>query len=264
MRRAARLGSDEPRAGPGRRRRSPARGPGPRWPAAPPATAWSKPVHRGARSGRRRPRPAPPPGPRPLAIWAQKAGGPGAERWWRVTSTTAAATSTSATTASRRRSRIRTRWRASASLWSVRLRHAPRRAPVHARGHDGESMSDRGRRDADPRPGGSGRAAAAVARSSPTAWSRPGRVGEQRRAGHQHVGAGRDRAGHGGRWRCRRRPRCRRRAPRSSIRPAQLGDLGLHGGEVALAAEARVHRHDQHHVDQVEHVGHVRRSGWPG
>ena len=35
---------------------------------------------------------------------------------------------------------------------------------------------------------------------------------------------------------------------------AQLGDLGLHGGDVGLAAEAGVDRHDQDHVDQVEHV----------
>ena len=34
-----------------------------------------------------------------------------------------------------------------------------------------------------------------------------------------------------------------------------LGDLRLHGGEVALPPEARVDGHDEHEVDQVEDVG---------
>ena len=35
---------------------------------------------------------------------------------------------------------------------------------------------------------------------------------------------------------------------------AQGGDLRLHRCDVGLSAEAGVHRHDEHHLDQVEHV----------
>ena len=44
--------------------------------------------------------------------------------------------------------------------------------------------------------------------------------------------------------------------------PADLGDLRLHRGDVALAAEPGVDGHHQHEVDEVEHVGHgARRRG---
>jgi 23S rRNA (uracil1939-C5)-methyltransferase len=38
-----------------------------------------------------------------------------------------------------------------------------------------------------------------------------------------------------------------------------LGDLGRHGRNVGLTAEAGVHRHHQHQINQVEHMGHGRR-----
>ena len=50
------------------------------------------------------------------------------------------------------------------------------------------------------------------------------------------------------------------RPPLDDQRP-QLGDLGLHDGDVGLAAEAGVDRHDQHHVDEVEHVRDGRDRG---
>ena len=43
--------------------------------------------------------------------------------------------------------------------------------------------------------------------------------------------------------------------------PPDLGDLGLHRGEVALAAEPRVDGHHEHEVDEVEHVGDGARRG---
>ena len=44
--------------------------------------------------------------------------------------------------------------------------------------------------------------------------------------------------------------------------PADLGDLRLHRGEVALAAEPGVDGHHEHEVDEVEHVGDgARRRG---
>jgi pimeloyl-ACP methyl ester carboxylesterase len=50
--------------------------------------------------------------------------------------------------------------------------------------------------------------------------------------------------------------------PRAAIRARSSADLGLHRRDVLLAAEAGVDGHDQHHVDQVEHVLHRRdRSG---
>ncbi len=48
---------------------------------------------------------------------------------------------------------------------------------------------------------------------------------------------------------------------RSPMQAAELRDLRLHRGEVALAAEAGVHGHDEDHVDEVEHVGDLVERG---
>ena len=78
-------------------------------------------------------------------------------------------------------------------------------------------------------------------------------ISEERATGYQDVGAGRCRSGN----RVRADPAVHLDvdvAATADHELTQLRDLGLHGRDVGLATETRVHRHHEHHVDQIEHV----------
>ena len=79
------------------------------------------------------------------------------------------------------------------------------------------------------------------------------RIAKEGAAGHEYVGAGVDGTAHSGRADAaidldiEVEPACG--APRG-----ELGDLRFHGGDVLLATEAGVDRHDEHEVDEIEHM----------
>ena len=204
-----------------------------------------------------RPRPAPWTGPRTRWMCAQKAAVDRAGGWPRVKMMAADTTRASATAIDAIRTRAR--WRASASLGvssgsSARATGPPVGRPRRRR----RSMTER-----DPRRRPSARdrlgqaAASAAVRSSPTACSRPAGSANSAEPATSTLAPART-APATVAVEMPPSTSMSTSAPCRLDQAAQLGHLGLHGGEVALAAEAGVHGHDQHHVDQVEHVGHVR------